>query len=62
MQKLVASAGATVCGLQDQALGRDGLILVGLEGHDVAGAAMRLGLSSSLCVGFDPYFGMDRHV
>ncbi|WP_280952739.1 3-hydroxyacyl-CoA dehydrogenase [Mesorhizobium sp. WSM3860] len=62
MQELVASAGAAVCGPQDQTPGREGLILVGLEGHDVAGAATRLGLSPSLCVGFDPYFGLDRHV
>ncbi|TPL54323.1 3-hydroxyacyl-CoA dehydrogenase [Mesorhizobium sp. B2-4-6] len=63
MQKLVASTGAALCGAQDDnALEQAGLILVGLEGGDAAGAAIRLGLPPSLCVGFDPYFGLDRHV
>ncbi|MEW6632724.1 MAG: 3-hydroxyacyl-CoA dehydrogenase [Pseudomonadota bacterium] len=62
MQALVASTGASVSDLKGPAPGKDGLILVGLEGHDVAGAAIRLGLPPSLCVGFDPYFGLDRHV
>ena len=62
MQKLVASTGAAVLGSEDQAPAQDDLILVGLEGEDVAGAAIRLGLPPSLCVGFDPYFGLDRHV
>lgn len=62
MQKLVASAGASISSPQDKALEQEGLILVGLEGEDVAGAAIRLGLPPSLCVGFDPYFGLDRHV
>jgi len=62
MQALVASTGVSVSGLEGPAPEKDDLILVGLEGHDVAGAAIRLGLPPSLCVGFDPYFGLDRHV
>lgn len=62
MQKLAASTGATVSGAGDRKPEGDDLILLGLEGDDVAGAAIRLGLPPSLCVGFDPYFGLDRHV
>ncbi|MDW6023811.1 3-hydroxyacyl-CoA dehydrogenase [Mesorhizobium sp. BAC0120] len=62
MQKLVESAGTTVSGPGGRALERAELILVGLEGHDVAGTATRLGLPPALCVGFDPYFGLDHHV
>lgn len=62
MQKLVASTGATVSGTGERTQEGDDLILLGLEGEDVAGAAIRLGLPPSLCVGFDPYFGLDRHV
>lgn len=62
MQKLVASTGATVLSPEDRTPKQDDLILVGLEGEDVAGAAIRLGLSPSLCVGYDSYFGLGRHV
>jgi 3-hydroxybutyryl-CoA dehydrogenase len=61
MQKLVASTGATVSGARDRKPEGEDLILLGLEGEDVAGAAIRLGLPPSRCVGFDPYFGLDRH-
>ncbi|MDX8533237.1 3-hydroxyacyl-CoA dehydrogenase [Mesorhizobium sp. VK25A] len=56
MQELVDSCAA------DLTIDGDHLILIGLEGEDVAGAAVRLGLPASLCVGFDPFFGIDRHV
>jgi len=62
MKELVASTGANCASAQDFAAGQDGLILVGLLGDDVAGAAIRLGLPPSLCIGFDPYFGLDQHV
>lgn len=62
MRNLVASTGATVAGPEDRTPEQDDLIFVGLEGEDVAGAAIRLGLPPSLCVGFDPYFGLDRHM
>jgi 3-hydroxybutyryl-CoA dehydrogenase len=62
MHMLVRSAGATVCRPERRALDRADLVLVGLEGHDVAGTATRLDLPASLCVGFDPNFGLDRHV
>ncbi|CDX54085.1 3-hydroxybutyryl-CoA dehydrogenase [Mesorhizobium plurifarium] len=56
MQELVDSCAT------DRTIDGDHLILIGLEGEDVAGAAVRLGLPASLCVGFDPFFGIDRHV
>ncbi len=59
MRQLLVAAGHRVSSNPDEVA--DGLVLVGLEGEDVAGAAVRLGLPASSCVGFDPYFGLDRH-
>ncbi|WP_245491099.1 MULTISPECIES: 3-hydroxyacyl-CoA dehydrogenase [unclassified Mesorhizobium] len=62
IRKMVASTDAAAVDPDALAPGQYDLVLVGLEGEDVAGAARRLGLPPSLCVGFDPYFGLDCHV
>src|SRR5690606_32406810 len=56
MKTLIASTGSSAS--HDPAATSTGedLILVGLEGDDVAGAAVRLGLPAARCVGFDPFF------
>lgn len=61
MGKLATSAGCKVADNPEARQEHD-LVLIGLEGDDVAGAVMRRGLPPSRCVGFDPYFGLDSHV
>lgn len=62
MRQLLEAAGHRVSSDPADAGDEGGLILVGLEGEDVAGACGRFGLSASACVGFDPYFGLERHI
>ena len=62
MQVLLEAAGHRVSTNPADAGAGNGLILIGLEGEDAAGAIVRFGLPASACVGFDPVFGMDRHI
>ncbi|MEQ1955927.1 3-hydroxyacyl-CoA dehydrogenase [Mesorhizobium sp. CN2-181] len=62
MRSLLEAAGHSVTKNPADAKSGNGLVLVGLEGEDVAGAVTRRGLSAASSIGFDPFFGIDRHV
>ncbi len=62
MRKALEAVGHRVSGDPTEAAKGNGLVLVGLEGEDVAGAVVRLGLPAPVTVGFDPCFGLDRHL
>ena len=62
MRSLLEAAGHRVCADPAEAKNGNGLVLVGLEGEDTAGAVVRLGLPATATVGFDACFGLDRHV
>lgn len=62
MRRLLESAGHRVGTDPAEAAKNGGLVLVGLEGEDVTGAVVRLGLPAAATVGFDACFGLDRHM